>query len=186
MRNGKIPHIDISLHSDGSGYHFLYYPDGGARNAWRRGRGIMPNGEVYEGGGYMDGMEITAFATLRVVDGINAFLRRLGTTVDAYDGVVLHQANKQILKTMTRRLKVDAARAPVNVDRLGNNNGASVSLTIVDAYAGNPKPNLRLLVSAFGVGLSWGIVSLTLNPAIIVPMRTTAARFEDDFLKPLP
>ncbi len=178
--------IDISLHSDGSGYHFLYYPDGGARNAWRRGRGIMPNGEVYEGGGYMDGMEITAFATLRVVDGINAFLRRLGTTVDAYDGVVLHQANKQILKTMTRRLKVDAARAPVTVDRLGNTNGASVSLTIVDAYAGNPKPNLRLLVSAFGVGLSWGIVSLTLNPAIIVPMRTTAARFEDDFLKPLP
>lgn len=178
--------IDISLHSDGSGYHFLYYPDGGARNAWRRGKGIMPNGGVYEGGGYMDGMEITSFATLRVVDSIKAFLSRLGKTVNDFDGIVLHQANMQILKTMARRLKVDSAKMPTTVERLGNTNGASVSLTMVDAYANCPQDALHLLVSAFGVGLSWGIVNLSLNPAVIVPMQTTAARFEEDFLKPLP
>lgn len=178
--------IDISLHSDGSGYHFLYSPGSGARNAWRHGAGIMPNGEVYQGGGYMDGMEITSFATLRVVDSIKAFLHRLGKSVNDFDGVVLHQANMQILKTMARRLKIDSAKMPTTTRLLGNTNGASVSLTMVDAYANCPKESLHLLVSAFGVGLSWGIVNMRLNPSVIVPMQTTSDRFEEDFLKPLP
>lgn len=176
--------VDLSLHSDGAGYHFLYDPWQGCRNAWRRFRGLMPNGEVYEGGGYMDGMEITSFSTMRVVDSIKAFLARLGKDVRDYDGVVLHQANMQIVKTMIRRLKVDKAKAPTTVERLGNTNGASVSLTMVDAYAGRDAGPLHLLVSAFGVGLSWGVVSLSLDPAVVVPMVTCSNRFEEDFLKP--
>ena len=178
--------IDISLHSDGSGYHFLYHPDGGARNAWRHYKGVMPNGEIYKGGGYMDGMEITSFATLRVVDSIKAFMNRLEQSVQDFDGIVLHQANIQILKTMARRLKIDSSQLPTTIERLGNTNGASVSLTMVDAYANCPKESLHLLVSAFGVGLSWGIVNMSLNPSVIVPMQTTTARFEEDFLEPLP
>lgn len=176
--------IDISLYSDGTGYHFLYDPWSGVRNAWRRVRGIMPNGEVYEGGGYMDGMEITSFSTMRVVDSIKAFLERIGKNVQDYDGVVLHQANMQIIKTMIRRLKIDRSKAPITVERLGNTNGASVSLTMVDAYAGRDDGPLNLLISAFGVGLSWGVVSLSLNPAVVAPMVTCSNRFEEDFLKP--
>ena len=177
--------MDISLHSDGSGYHFLYDPWSGVRNAWRRTRGIMPNGEIYEGGSYMDGMEITSFSTMRVVDSIKAFLERLGKSLDEYDGLVLHQANSQIVKTMARRLKIDKGKVPTTVERLGNTNGASVSLTLVDAYAENQSKALNLLVSAFGIGLSWGIVSLSLDPKVIVPMQTCSNRFEDDFLKPV-
>lgn len=176
--------VDISLLSDGSGYHFLYNPWAGVRHAWRRMRGVMPNGVVYEGGSYMDGMEITTFATLRVVDSIKTFLAHLGKNLDAYDGVVLHQANKQIVKTMARRLKVDMSKVPTTLENLGNTNGASVSLTMVDAYAVSRNP-VNLLISAFGIGLSWGVVSLRLNPSVIVPMLTTSNRFEDDFLKPV-
>lgn len=176
--------VDISLHSDGSGYHFLYNPWGGVRHAWRHIRGRMPNGVVYEGGGYMDGMEITTFATIRVVDSIKAFLAHLGKRMDAYDGLVLHQANRQIVKTMARRLKMDMAKVPTTLETLGNTNGASVSLTMVDAYAASRNP-VDLLISAFGIGLSWGMVSLTLDPSVIAPMLTTSHRFEDDFLKPV-
>lgn len=187
LEKRESPPIDISLYSDGSGYHFLYGPCAGVRNAWRSVPGIMPNGEVYEGGkGYMDGMEITSFATMRVVDSIRAFLAHQGKTVDDYDGLVLHQANKQIVKTMARRLKVDMSRVPTTMERLGNTNGASVTLTMVDAYAGCGKERLNLLISAFGIGLSWGVVSLTLESSVIVPMLTCTNRFEDDFLKPVP
>lgn len=178
--------IDISLHSDGSGYHFLYHPLAGVRNAWRSVPGIMPNGEVYEGGGsYMDGMEITSFATMRVVDSIKGFLGELGKGLDNYDGLVLHQANRQIVKTMARRLKVDMDKVPTTMECLGNTNGASVTLTMVDAYADCKKERLNLLISAFGIGLSWGVVSLTIDPSVIVPMLTCSNRFEDDFLKPV-
>ena len=178
--------LDISLHSDGTGYYFLFDPYAGVRNAWRHIRGILPNGTIYEGCGYMDGMEITSFATLRVVEDIKAFLERVGKSMADYDGLVLHQANMQILKAMARRLKVDMSKVPVTVDSFGNTNGASVSLTMVDAYAGIKSDPLSLLISAFGVGLSWGIVDLSLDPAVVAPMYTCADRFEEDFLKPAP
>lgn len=178
--------IDISLHSDGSGYHFLYTPWAGCRHAWRRVPGITPSGEVYKGGSYMDGMEITAFSTMRVVDSIKDFLKKQNKTIDDYDGLVLHQANKQIVKTMARRLKVDMSKVPMTIENLANTDGASATLTIVDAYAGYQKERLKLLISAFGIGLAWGVVDLTIEPSVIVPMVTTLHRFDEDFLKPLP
>lgn len=176
--------VDLALYSDGAGYHFLYDPWSGARHAWRRVPGIMPNGALYEGGPYMDGMEITTFSTMRVVGSIQQFLQHLGKTVADYDGVVLHQANMQILKTMARRLKVAPENFPTTVETLANTNGASVLLTAVDAYAGRKGP-LNLLISAFGIGLSWGIVSLALDADVIVPLIQCQDRFEEDFLKPV-
>lgn len=178
--------VDISLYSDGKGYCFLYNPWGGIRHAWRKVPGRLPNGEVYKGGGnYMDGMEITSFSTMRVVDTIKDFLKRQSRTLDDYDGLVLHQANKQIIKTMARRLKIDLSKVPMTVEHLANTDGASATLTMVDAYAGCRKDQLKLLISAFGIGLSWGVVSLTIDPAVIVPMVTSSNRFDEDFLKPL-
>lgn len=177
--------MDISLYSDGKGYCFLYNPWGGIRHAWRKVPGILPNGEVYKGGSYMDGMEITSFSTMRVVDTIKEFLKRQNRTMDDYDGLVLHQANRQIIKTMARRLKVDLSKVPMTIEHLANTDGASATLTLVDAYAGCRKDQLKLLISAFGIGLSWGVVSLTIDPAVIAPMVTTSNRFDQDFLKPL-
>lgn len=177
--------VDIALYGDGNGYHFLYAPWGGCRNAWRHTPGLMPGGEVFSGGGmYMDGMEITSFATLRVVDSIKSFLSRNGKTIDDYDALILHQANRQIVKTMARRLK--AKNVPTSMDRFANTNGASVTLTIIDAFAQCEKKRLELLISAFGIGLSWGIVGMSIDPSVIVPMIMTNHRFDDDFLRPLP
>lgn len=176
-------HIDIGLYSDGSGYSALYHPMAGARHAWREPRGLLPNGELYEGGSYMDGMEITAFSTMRVVESIKEFLAHFHLDLANFDGLVLHQANMQIVKTMARRLKMSMDKVPVTVDKLANTNGASVSLTMIDAYAGLSQ-KLKLLISAFGIGLSWGVVSLIIDPKTIVPMLTTGFRLEDDFLKP--
>lgn len=176
--------INMALYSDGSGYHNLYNPWDGVRHAWRRTPGILPNGERYEGGAYMDGMEITSFSTMRVVDSIQNFLAHINKPVSVFDGVVLHQANKQIVRTMGRRLKVDSARLPMTMESLANTNGASVTLTIINEYAGQDRL-LHLLISAFGIGLSWGIVELTLQANTIVPMLVTDHLFKEDFLRPL-
>lgn len=185
LEQREAPPIDIALYSDGSGYFYLYDPCGGARNAWRKGKGLMPNGEIYDGTRYMDGMEITSFATIRVVESIRAFLDRQGKTLDDFDGIVLHQANIQIIKAMTRRLKINPNKVPVTIDRLGNTSGVSVSLTMIDAYAGQTCAPLRLLASGFGIGLSWGEVSLTLDPRVIVPMQICTDCFTSDLLKPV-
>lgn len=174
----------ISLHSDGSGYRFLFWPNEGCRNAWRRHPdnrtrfGVPP---VH----YMDGLEITSFATTTVVDTIRAFLADTGTTVETYDGIVLHQANKQIVQTIARRLHADQSRVPVSYDRYANTDGTSPLLTIADAYAGDHHQNLRLLCCAFGVGLSWGVLSFSINPSCILPIFTLqGGQFEEGCLYP--
>lgn len=177
--------LDISLFSDGSGYHFLYCPADGIRHAWRSKQGLLPDGAVYPGRSYMDGMEITSFATMRVVNCMKEFCANAHKNIGDYNGIILHQANLQIIKTMAKRLKVPPENLPITVDRLANTNGASVLLTMIDAYAGREQI-LNLLISAFGIGLSWGIVDMKIDSSVIVPLIESSARFEEDFLKPLP
>lgn len=180
----KAGAMDIELFSDGSGYHFLYNPFGGTRHAWRKAPGRLPNGEPYHGGGYMDGMEITAFSTMRVADDIKDFLAKRNLAIEDFDSVALHQANLQILKAMRRRLKISPDKCPINIDRFANTNGASVILALVDSYAGQ-KGTMKVLASAFGIGLSWGIASFTLDKDVIAPLNCTSHRFDEDFLAPL-
>lgn len=184
-REGDARPMELELFSDGTGYHFLYDPWAGTRHAWRKTPGRMPGGAEYHGGhGYMDGMEITAFSTLRVADAIRDFLRARHLEANDFDAVILHQANLQILKAMRRRLKVAPEQFPVIIDRFANTNGSSVLLALVDAFAGRTG-DARLLISAFGIGLSWGIAALTLDKGVIAPMITTTHRFDEDFLAPL-
>lgn len=177
------PAIAAALFTDGSGYKYLYNPLGGCRNAWKQPKQIqLPNGDVFAPAGkfgYMDGIEITSFSTSKVVEAIRQFLARQNKTIESFDGLVLHQANRQIVQTIARRLKSDPAKTPMSMDRYGNTSGASVSVTMVDAYADDRREWLDLLISAFGTGLSWGIVDIKLRPEIIEPIFTTDYRFDE-------
>ena len=173
----------INLYTDGSGYHKIFNPFVGVRNAWRQSKSVtLPDGvEIRSGGRHniMDGLEVTLFSTTTVVESIKKFMQERNRTVDDYDGLVLHQANMQIMKTIARRLKFPMEKVPVTVDRFANTSGASLSLTLVDAYAGIQKDKLRLLTSAFGIGLSWGVGEIELDPSVIAPVFSFDGRFDD-------
>lgn len=177
----------MALHTDGSGYQYLFNPIGGVRNAWRHTeKVILPNGtEAYLDGkhNYMDGLEITMFSTTTVVDSIKKYLTDHNMSITDYDGLVLHQANMQILKTIARRLKLPMEKVPVTVDRFANTSGASTSLTLADAYAKAPQERLRLLTCAFGIGLSWGIADIPLEPAVVEPIFTYDGRWDEALIQ---
>lgn len=180
--------LDVALYSDGRGYDLLFNPSSGSRNNWRHGSGMRISDGTRiaappaKGENYMDGAEITAFSTTTVVASIAGFLRSLGRDIGSYDGLVLHQANRQIINTIARRLGADAARTPVSLDRYGNTSGASVLLTIADAWGGRSGPPLELLLCAYGIGLSWGVASLCLDPAVIEPVFTTELVFDEGYI----
>jgi 3-oxoacyl-[acyl-carrier-protein] synthase-3 len=181
--------IHISLHSDGSGYKYLFHPLGGARNAWRpTQKALLPNGVeciLPYRANYMDGLEITAFSTTTVVNYLRGFLDSRNESPDDYDGLVLHQANLQIIKTIANRLKFKMDKVPVSLDRYANTSGASLPMTIADAYAGLEKNKLSLLTCAFGIGLSWGIASFEIDPTVIEPIFSYDGLFEEGFVKPI-
>ncbi|MDR1276783.1 MAG: ketoacyl-ACP synthase III [Candidatus Accumulibacter sp.] len=187
LEKSECTSLSVSLHTDGSGYKHMLAPFGGARNAWRyQPKVLLPNGAEYSGlGAYMDGLEITLFATTTVVDSIRAFVSTQKKTLVDYDALVLHQANLQIVSAIAKRLKIDMDKVPVSLDRYGNMGGASVSLTIADAFANAEKNKLSLLTCGFGIGLSWGIAAFEIDSSVIDPIFTYDGRFEEGFVKPV-
>ncbi len=175
----------IALCADGSGYKYLFNPAGGIRNKWRVKQGLTRTSNGVKVGQYMDGIEITSFSTDTVVDSIKEFMAEISTTNNDYDALVLHQANKQIIKTIARRLNFPTSKIPVSLDRYGNTDGASPTLTICDGLNREKVPNqkLRILCSAFGLGLSWGICDFYINTNNVLPIMTVEDnQFTETFL----
>ena len=184
--DAPAPEITVALFSDGAGYKHLYNPFAGCRNAWRqypRAR-TSADTEAFRDIN-MDGLEITTFATIRVVDSIKAYAEKTGKQPGEYDGVILHQANKQIVRTMAKRLGLSDEQAPMSLDRYANVNAASVPLTISDAFHADAREEVHLLTCAFGVGLTWGIANIHIRPAVIHPILPVEDdRFEEGYLHP--
>lgn len=163
------------LETDGSGYRSLILPAGGFRDP--------KPGELYfldaDGNkhsklhSYMDGMGIFNFSIGSVPKAVKEYLLRLNKTVDDYSHVILHQANLMIMKQIARRLSIPLEKLPVSLDRFGNSNGVTIPLTICDAFAGKDMEKLNLLVAGFGIGLSLGVTSFSLDSNVVLPIFET-------------
>lgn len=70
---------------------------------------------------------------------------------------VLHQANFRIIEGIARRLGLDADRFPMNLDRVGNMSSASIPVLLDELNrAGRLKEGMKMVLSGFGAGLTWG------------------------------
>jgi 3-oxoacyl-[acyl-carrier-protein] synthase-3 len=159
--NVDAPEMHFNLQTDGSGYKALMIHDGGARNVMSRqsfeikkiGKGIYRSKLHLE----LDGIEVFNFTLREVVPNIKKLLNHTGLTLAEMDWVVFHQANRLINETLRKMLKLESEKVPYSMRDFGNTSGASVPLTMITALKEPLETSKRkLLLSAFGVGLSWG------------------------------
>lgn len=105
----------------------------------------------------MDGRAIFAFAVRQIPKTIEEALEKAGITVGDVDLFLLHQANRRIIEGISKRLGVDMARFPTNLERVGNTSSASIPLLLDELNrSGELKPGMRLVLSGFGAGLTCG------------------------------
>jgi 3-oxoacyl-[acyl-carrier-protein] synthase-3 len=110
----------------------------------------------------MRGREVYRNAVQRMAASSQAVLDAAGLGLDDVDLFIGHQANKRILDAVVDRLGVPADRCHVTVDRHANTSAASIPLALADARdAGRLRPGARVLLTAFGAGLTWGSTLLT-------------------------
>lgn len=84
-----------------------------------------------------------------------------GLDLAEIDVFVYHQANSRILRAVGERLDLPAERVVECIDRFGNTSAASIPLALEEArLAGDLVPGTRVLVGAFGAGLTWGATVL--------------------------
>ena len=93
-------------------------------------------------------------------------LAKAGLSFDDIDVMVPHQANYRIIEAVAKRLGGNLLdRVFINLDRYGNTSAASIPLALSEAQSlGRIRPGDKVLIVAFGGGLSWGGAILEWKP----------------------
>ena len=171
----KVTPWTFDLGTDGSGGRHLIVPAGGTR--------VLPDDQnaivrEYEDGNprclndlYMNGAEIFLFTLNRVpklLAGIEAAAEVSRNDVDAF---VFHQANEFMLKHLVKNMGLPAEKVPLVLRNFGNTSSASIPLAMTETLASRlPTEELNLILAGFGVGLSWGAVSLRTKGVVVPPL----------------
>ncbi|MDX3225146.1 beta-ketoacyl-ACP synthase III [Streptomyces sp. ME19-01-6] len=151
----------FDLGSDGALADLLAIPAGGSRQ--RSADGGLGHGTVATGDWYlrMEGRPLYTQAVARMTQSAQTVLKRADRSVADVDWFVGHQANLRIVRAVAEELELPEERVAVNIDRVGNALSASVPLLLNDyAARGDLQVGQRVLLSAFGAGLSWGSTTL--------------------------
>ena len=173
------------LKSDGSGYKAIIAPAGGFRNLNATTEDfVWPDGNtrtLYNT--TMQGEDVFAFTISAVPRTVKEFFAKTETTVEDYDCLAFHQANKFISQMLCKKLKVAPEKMPLCLDRYGNPSAPAIPMVMCDAYGeNNEDKELNFLMCGFGVGLSWGVCSAKVNVKDILTIIETDEIFEEGII----
>jgi len=152
--------IDIQCSTSGKGYEKFIIPAGGNRlpsskETKRLNKDSSGNYRSAENI-FMDGMAVLAFVNTKVPPQIRDVLSRNEMTIDDIDLFVFHQASNLALDSLTRLLQIDPEKVFRNLEEIGNTVSSSIPIALKQAWdIGRLRQGDTVLLSGFGVGLSW-------------------------------
>lgn len=159
-RDEKFGDSFISLNSDGSRGDLIKINGGGYRHPSSletlKERVVDEYGNIRsDEQGYMNGGDVFNFVIREIPKDIKRIVEFSGVNLADLDYYVFHQANNFINSYLAKKLKLDTGKMPSTIAKYGNTSSVSVPLTIADQLKGKLDGSHRLLLSAFGVGMTW-------------------------------
>ena len=167
-RNERFGNSFFSLNSDGSREGLIKIDAGGYRKMSSaetvKERVVDEYGNIRsEEQGYMHGGDVFNFLISEIPRDIKYLLERTNTNKDDFDYIVFHQANNFINSYIAKKMKLDTSKIPSTIAKYGNTSSVSVPLTIVSELKDKLNGNHKLLLSAFGVGMTWATAIVNFN-----------------------
>lgn len=150
---------EVSLGTDGSGANNLIVKTGAARCKQTTGKFVEDDeGHVwYDDYLYMNGGNIFNFTLEAVPVMMKELLAKNGLEQDNIDYYVFHQANKFMLNTIRKVCVLPKDKFYVNLSTTGNTVSSTVLIGLKDCIDnGTIKTGDKVMITGFGVGLSWG------------------------------
>jgi len=153
--------MHFNLQTDGKEYDDIIVPDGGFRNRVseqsfemvEHEKGINRTALDMK----LDGLRIFNFALREVAPNINELLSATNIDKENVDYFVFHQANLLMLESVRKKLQLTTDKVPYTLYNYGNTSSATIPLTMLvqlgQKLQSEPQ---KLVLSGFGVGLSWG------------------------------
>ena len=150
---------EFVLGTDGSGANNLIVKTGASRQKEPTGKFVEDDeGHIwFDDYLYMNGGEIFNFTLDAVPSMMKNILEKNGLEKDDIDYYVFHQANKFMLNTIRKVCVLPKDKFYVNLQETGNTVSSTVLIGLKDCMAnGAIKSGDKVMISGFGVGLSWG------------------------------
>jgi 3-oxoacyl-[acyl-carrier-protein] synthase-3 len=110
---------------------------------------------------HMSGRDVFEFVMLQVPKSIGSCLERNGLTLAEIDWFALHQGSLYMLMAMAQRLEIPREKILINIDRFGNTVSSTVPMLLEELMRKEDLHDRKVLISGFGVGLSWATNILT-------------------------
>lgn len=156
----KFGATTLSLNSDGSRADLIMIKGGGYRHM--SSADTLKEKVVDEYGnirsdeqGYMRGGDVFNFVIREIPRDIKKTMLEAGVTNDDIDYFCFHQANNFINAYIAKKMKLDVAKIPHTIEKYGNTSSVSVPLTIIRELQQKLEGKKLLMLSAFGVGMTW-------------------------------
>lgn len=142
--DGTAGILSTHLHADGR-LEELLYVDGGPSST--RTTGFLR----------MSGQEVFRHAVINLAEVVKEALAANGLGPQDIDWLVPHQANRRILDSTARKLKLPPEKVVITVERHANTSAASIPLALDEAVRdGRIRRGQLVLMEAMGGGFTWG------------------------------
>lgn len=160
---GKGRIDEFSLGTDGSGYDKLIVRNGASRN--RKLDNVITRDEegnlIAPDNLFMNGAGIFSFTMKWVPKLVEDLLIKNKMAKEDIDLFVFHQANKFMLESLVKKIKIDPEKFFYYLKDVGNTVSSTIPIALCEAEkAGKIKIESKVMLAGFGVGLSWAGVVL--------------------------
>jgi 3-oxoacyl-[acyl-carrier-protein] synthase-3 len=167
-KNEKFGVSHFSLNSDGSLSDLIKVDAGGYRNPSSietlKEKVVDEFGNIRsDEHGYMNGADVFNFAIREVPKDIKKVLEMAQIELADVDYAVFHQANDYMNNYLAKKLKLRPEQVPSCISQFGNTSSVSIPLTIATQLHGKFDSPKKLILSGFGVGMSWATAFITLD-----------------------
>lgn len=157
--NKEFSILDVNCASNGEYQDFLMTPGCGARNP-ASPEVLQKRLQFIK----MKGNETFKLAVKTLTQDVLEILEKNNISKDEIDFFIPHQANLRIISAVGDALDFPKEKVAVTVQKYGNTSAASIPMAINALYEeGKIKQGSKLLLDAFGGGLTWGSAILTFN-----------------------
>lgn len=128
-------------------------------------------GNAFDYGHFMDGLKVFDFTMNIVQPSINHVMDKAQLRDEDIDYYVFHQANKMILETIAMSAKINVDKVlRATLSEYGNFSCASIPSVLCDEWEKFNMKKTKVVLSGFGVGLSWGSCAMVFNNPMVLPI----------------
>ena len=150
---------EFILGTDGSGADDLIVKTGASKYKHTTGLSVIDDEghEKFDDYLYMNGGAIFNFTLEAVPAMIEQILDKNKIDKVQVDYYIFHQANKFMLNTIRKICELPKDKFYVNLEKTGNTVSSTVMIALKECLNKKTiKPGMNVMITGFGVGLSWG------------------------------